>query len=81
MKFRKKPIIIEAEQFKLGQPIPKGVCVGWRCGGDSRLHVHTIHDDQKVYVEDMDWIIPEPDGVHFYPCKPDVFEATYEEVK
>jgi hypothetical protein len=25
-----------------------------------------------------DWIITEPDGTGFYPCKPNVFEAKYE---
>jgi hypothetical protein len=33
-----------------------------------------------VILEVGDWIIPEPDGIHFYPCKPDIFEATYEPV-
>ncbi|GAG12165.1 unnamed protein product, partial [marine sediment metagenome] len=42
-------------------------------------YVVTIHD-QKVYLEPGDWIIAEPDGVHFYPCKPDIFEATYDAV-
>ena len=27
-----------------------------------------------------DWIITEPDGKGFYPCKPDVFAAKYEPV-
>lgn len=29
-------------------------------------------------LSDGDWIIPESDGEHFYPCKPDVFAVTYE---
>lgn len=41
-------------------------------------HLHTIHEGQKVSLEVGDWILPEPDGVHFYPCKPDIFAATYE---
>lgn len=28
-----------------------------------------------------DWIITEPDGIHHYPCKPDIFENTYELVE
>lgn len=78
--FRKKPVVIEAEQFREGQPIPKGVCFGWSCKkpDPSAPHVHTIHNNQRVDLEFGDWIIPEPDGVHYYPCKPDVFEATYE---
>jgi hypothetical protein len=81
MKFRKKPVIIEAEQFLEGQPIPKGVCAGWKCGDDSgQLHLHTIHNNQRVDIVFGDWVIPEADGIHYYPCKPDVFEATYERV-
>lgn len=78
-KFRKKPVIIEAEQFQ-GDDV-RGVCMRYACVfGDKLKHVHTAHNDQKVYIEVGDWIIPEPDGVHFYPCKPDIFRSTYEEV-
>ena len=42
-----------------------------------RAYVVTIHN-QKAYLADGDWIIVEPDGVHHYPCKPDIFAATYE---
>jgi hypothetical protein len=33
-----------------------------------------------VLLEVGDYIIPEPDGEHYYPCKPDIFEKTYERV-
>ena len=76
-KFRKKPIVVEAFQFD-GQSAndPPGV---FRREEDDRPYVMTIHN-QPCYVMPGDWIISEPDGVHFYPCKPDVFEATYEPV-
>jgi hypothetical protein len=79
-KFRKKPAVIEAEQFLEGQPIPKGVCFGWHCGDTASKipHVHTTHNNQRVDVVFGDWIIPEPNGSNFYPCKPDIFKATYE---
>jgi hypothetical protein len=80
-KFRKKPVVIEAAQFLEGKPIPNGVCFGWRCNGDKHQHVHTIHENQKVYVEFGDWIVPEPNGENYYPIKPDIFEATYEPVE
>lgn len=79
MKFQKNPIVIEAERYNVGVvPLPKGVC-------NSQLflcplkapHVHTMHDNQSVILKDGDWIIPEPDGVHFYPCDAEVFEKTY----
>ena len=83
MKFRKRPVVVEAEQF-LGEPV-KGVCEGFEdCStmgyGSGDYHVHTIHEGQYVYLTKGDWILPEPDGEHFYPVKPDIFEATYEAV-
>ena len=53
------------ECFDLGDPKP----YAW---------VETIHKGQTVKVEEGDWIIPEPDGEHYYPCKHDIFEKTYE---
>lgn len=81
LKFRKRPVVIEAEQFVQQQPIPRGVCFCWNGGAaDGLPHLHTIHKGQRVNVEFGDWIIPEPDGEHFYTCKPDIFAATYERV-
>lgn len=80
-KFRKKPIVIEAEQFFTdGKVLPfadKAAC----CFDGENWYVETIHNDQKVVIENGDWIIPEPNGRNFYPCKADIFEATYELVK
>lgn len=75
MKFRKKPIIVEAEQFTHPATPPRGVHIE----EDGRAYVMTIHL-QKVYLETGDWILPEPDGEHFYPVKPDIFSATYEPI-
>lgn len=44
-------------------------------------HLHTIHAGQTVLLEDGDYVMPEPDGKHFYTIKPDIFEATYEPVE
>lgn len=79
MKYRKKPIVIEVEQFdEINKPFPKGIC---RCLQSRDPHVHTIHNNQIVNITFGDWIIPEPDGKHFYPVKPDIFEQTYEPVE
>ena len=43
--------------------------------------VETIHKGQTVAIKEGDWVLPEPDGIHFYPCKPDIFENTYEPVE
>jgi len=81
-KYRKKPVVIEAEQYVGYGQLVKGMCNSQSCFAQSNCapHVHTIHDSQTVNLEVGDWIIPEPDGKHFYPCKPDIFEMTYEEV-
>lgn len=76
MKYRKKPVVIEAEQYtEEGKPV-KGMCS--ECGDFEAPHVHTIHNNQAVFLELGDFVIPEPDGIHFYPCKPDIFRASYE---
>jgi hypothetical protein len=59
--FRKRPVIIHAVQFTGEQPDPPGV---WRRDEDHSPYVVTIHD-QRCYVVPGDWIIPEPDGVHY----------------
>jgi hypothetical protein len=76
--FRKKPIVVEAFQFLLdaaGNPVRWGP-VTRAPGVDQPFCVVTIHGQETVVVSG-DWIITEPDGVHHYPCKPDIFEATY----
>ena len=82
-KFRKKPVVIEAVQYIEYGRLVKGMCNSQTCHTrvNHEPHVHTIHDNQLVDLEVGDWIIPEPDGEHFYPCKPDIFEATYEPVE
>ena len=64
-KYVKKPVVIEAEQWSGNENhyIP-GICRIWE--HPAHAHVHTIHDNQLVFVEAGDWIIPEPDGIHFY---------------
>ena len=82
MKYRKKPVVIEAEQYVEYGKLVKGMCNSQSCYTrvSNKPHVHTIHDNQIVFLEVGDWIIPEPDGIHFYPCKSDIFKATYEKV-
>jgi len=82
-KYRKKPVVIEAEQYVEYGKLVSGMCNSVSCfgSGNTEPHVHTIHDNQIVILEVGDYIIPEPDEIHFYPCKPDIFEATYEKVK
>jgi len=81
MKFRKRPVVIDAEQYARHEVLVKGMCNSRGCyaAGNNKPHVHT-HKGQIVNLEVGDWVIPEPDGLHFYPCKPDIFEATYDKI-
>lgn len=42
-----------------------------------QYYVVTIHG-QRTYIVDGDFIVQEPDGVHYYPVKPGIFTDTYE---
>lgn len=76
MKFRKKPVVIEAEQLLEGMPVPEGICTKRDCVYNLlQPHMHTLEGPLMTSVGD--WIIIGIKGER-YPCKPDIFEATYE---
>jgi len=81
MKFRKKPVVIEAVQWF---PFQDWDVMAHHMGGriivepDNRLLIQTLEGDMRA--DDGDWIIKGIQG-EFYPCKPDIFEATYEPVE
>jgi hypothetical protein len=86
MKFRKKPVVIEAMRFRAGMTLDEVTefvtCdVSGHGPGDSEvldgLDIETLEGD--LHVSDGDWIIRGVKG-EFYPCKPDIFEATYDRV-
>ena len=81
-KYRKRPVVIDAEQYTEYGELVRGMCNSVSCysSGNSKPHVHTIHAGQIVNLEVGDWILPEPDGEHFYPVRPDIFKDTYEPV-
>jgi len=81
MRYRKKPIVIEAEQFIATDPLTH-IHVNFGTP-DSVAQPHLINQfwcgtlEGPFIVSDGDWIITGVRGEH-YPCKPDIFEATYE---
>lgn len=87
-KFRKKPVVIEAWQFTVIDANNPKAIESW-CGGKVRLpwmsldpeyriiHIPTLEGHMEARVGD--WIIKGVKG-EFYPCKPDIFEMTYEDV-
>lgn len=80
MKYRKKPIEIEAIQWDgtNTQTIMEwagGSVVTVRADTPNNLTIETLEGDHRASVGD--WIICGIKGEH-YPCKPDIFAATYE---
>lgn len=79
-KFRKKPVVIEAVQWD-GTNVGDirrffGSFLDWTFGIET-VSIRTMEGTMDARTDD--WIIKGVKG-EFYPCKPDIFEATYEPV-
>jgi hypothetical protein len=85
MKFRKKPLEIEAEHFT---EKTKDRVLNWISGncalgfedGVPILKFMTVHGDIAI-ARIGDWIVKDARPGTYYPVKPDVFERTYDAVK
>ena len=76
-KFRKKPVEIEAVQWT-GTNAPEVldfIGTTGRMSADGSLFIDTLEGTMRAY--SGDWIIRGVKG-EFYPCKPEIFTATYE---
>lgn len=87
-KFRKKPVVIEAMQFPGTENKDAAIAFDdWMMPLDPKKTARYKDGDmliitaqgQRVRARPGDWIIRGMNG-EFYPCKPDIFEATYEAV-
>lgn len=90
-KFRKKPVVIEAMHLSNDLGMGIGYKIAMWCGGQFNTDVNLFdHSDVRYTIsiptlegvmiaEEGDWIIRGVAG-EFYPCKPEIFAATYEEV-
>lgn len=89
MKYRKKPVVIDATQFvgdnaeeviawrdSFGVPQDR-LWVSTNDGALAFLTIPTLEGDHRA--DPGDWIIRGIKG-EFYPCKPDIFYATYDPV-
>ena len=81
MRYRKRPVTIDALQWTganadevLGFILAKGSA---RRVGQSDIAIDTLEGTMRASKDD--WIICGING-EFYPCKPDIFLATYEKV-
>lgn len=77
--YRRKVTVTEAEQWLGNNPV-RGQCWLRGCVGWPYAHVHTMHDNQAVRLGLGDWVLPEPDGEHYYPVADSFFKANYEAV-
>jgi hypothetical protein len=81
-KYRKRPVVIDAVQFTGHNDSEIAEFVG-KNGHDPVIafgptwEIHTLEGTMTANVGD--WIIRGVAG-EFYPCKPAIFDATYEEV-
>lgn len=78
-KFRKKPVVIEAIQWTGDNLISIfHFAPSAHVGGTTEITIPTL--EGLLHASVGDWIIKGIQG-EFYPCKPDIFEATYERVE
>lgn len=88
--YRKKPVEVEAMQFD--GTVASGLAIeAWASGATPRMPPSAwLYQDvpRAIYIDTLegvmaasegDWIIKGVAG-EFYPCKPDIFAATYEKV-
>lgn len=83
-KYRKKPVVIEAVQWNgdnIGEILVLSSDGGREISESPTEEELTIYTLEGNHTADIgDWIIKGIKG-ELYPCKPDIFEATYEVVK
>jgi len=85
--FRKKPVVIEARQYAgNGNMNPRGGLPEWMWAALQDGSMHFTNGDDPLIIETLegpltvspgDWIIRGVAG-ELYPCKPEIFAATYE---
>lgn len=81
--FRKKPVVVEAVQFSMEslddlkklREFTNNDDVDFNYIGNKFLYIETLEGNMRA--EEGDWIIRGVNG-ELYPCKPDIFEKTYE---
>lgn len=89
MRYRKKPVVIEAMQLD-HSPARSAAIIAWASAAETVIECE--HDGAESHVlriptregvmtaQPGDWVIKGVAG-EFYPCKPEIFAATYEAVE
>lgn len=82
-KYRKKPVVIEAIQWdgrnlsEIEDFVGKRIRTSYYDNGEEFLVIQTL--EGNMHASCGDYIIKGIKG-EFYPCKPDIFEQTYESI-
>lgn len=82
MKYKKKPVVIEAVRYMIDDSLPD-----WFMDRVSNNTIIT-HEDGTCHIKTLEGIMKSKYGDYIilgvngevYPCKPDIFQKTYEEV-
>lgn len=82
MKYKKRAVIIEAEQYIVGEAVESEWMFNAIMSGEiemlkNHLLIRTLEGQMRA--DEGDWIIKGVKG-EIYPCKPDIFAMTYEYV-
>lgn len=80
-KYRKKPVVIEAIKYVEGmdnEELKRFMGEAGYGTDESNVFIHTL--EGVMQVNHGDYIIKGVKG-EFYPCKPDIFEVTYQELE
>jgi hypothetical protein len=81
--FRKRPVVVEARELTTNNWDDLKTWINNLGGdaflgsGDISIGIRTLEGNMRADVGD--WIIRGVNG-EFYPCKPDIFEKTYEPI-
>ena len=87
MQYRKKPVVIEAMQYNALNS--RNSVMQWIDANGGKCFLVKSINDNSIYIETLegtmradlnDYVIKGVNG-EFYPCKPDIFEKTYEKVE
>lgn len=90
--YRKRPVVIEAARFSTNNEPETRVMdaiVNWINQGKNPDEPHAWHNSTNIFIQTLeglhtanvgDFIIKGIKG-EFYPCKPDIFQQTYEKIE
>lgn len=85
--YRKKPVVIDAVQFTPDKPLALLDSPSWLINAINDGSIKIVYNPDRLLIDTLegrgltasagDWIIKGVEG-ELYPCKPDIFEKTYD---